>query len=62
MGTKMASGQRAVTKLCTPSLTPLLGMQPKGFTETVMWLTLSSTKWMSLPTSMWPSPPRTSLL
>ena len=39
-------------RVCTPSETPELGMHPKGFTDTVMWLTWSTTKWMSLPTSM----------
>ena len=47
---------------CTPSDTPALGMQPKGFTLSVMCAFDLTTFMMSLPTSMWPSPPRRSLL
>ncbi len=58
---KMVPGYLAVMSDCTPSLTPELGMQPKGFTLTVMLALLITTLQMSLPTSMWPSPPRRSL-
>ena len=53
-------GYLAVMRDWTPSLTPELGMQPKGFTLTVMVALLLTTLTMSLPTSMWPSPPRRS--
>jgi hypothetical protein len=59
---KMVPGNFSVISDCTPSETLELGMQPNGFTLSVMVALLLTTLRISLPTSMWPSPPRRSLL